>query len=258
MSEAVRLAVDIVFRPWRAMARLASPASLPAALLLYGAYLAASTAFSLWKPEDFPRIEAEALGGGPGTNEGLLHWLGVEAYNALLLAVFAALLVWFLWALAGKRLWLRVFLSGALTLVPIALSLAYLTPAPGTPTWPLALVWLALAAGLAPGLRRADKGLWRPLASLLLASNAVYLAALPVLAASVLLRSDDLYLTTARGMALWLFFLEIYGVSRVSGIQLGRAACALVFAVVCQSCFAHAIFRLGLMSKDVLKSLLSL
>lgn len=263
MADAFRLAFDMVLRPFRAVGSVeaAGGRALRSAGGVYLAYLLASAGFSAWKPADFPAMEAaEAAGllGGTAGGGGPLHWLRVEAASAAMMAAFIALAVWFARALAGGRLSLKFFLCGLFTLVPAGLSLAYLTPAPGTPVWPLALVWLVLAAALSPGMARAERGLWPPVASFLLAANAVYFAVLPLFVAAVLMRSEGLYLNALRGMALWMLALSAYGVGRLAGVPTARAMCAVVFAAVWQSCLLHALFRLGMISKDTLAAMMTL
>lgn len=257
---ALSFARDLAFRPSRALERLSAPgAALPESLRIYAVYLLASAAFSLLRPAGFPAEDAALAVSLEG--RGASFWIGVQAWDTLLLAALALFLGWQCWLLRPdrpgfpppRRRILASFLLGCLPALPLLLFVAQAIPRAALLA--ALLLWLA---GLLPGLRRRDPAGWRPLASLALALSVPNLAALPALALATALRSQQLYAAAEAAVLLWTLALGSFLLGRLERLPTSRAFASLLLSLLWQLVLLASLYFLGAVSKDVLRAAMTL
>ncbi|MFH1725336.1 MAG: hypothetical protein ABII00_12045 [Elusimicrobiota bacterium] len=254
-KEAARLALDLLRRPARALDRIleAPGAGLGQALWIYLAYLVTAVLFYTLKPDGFPPPLPDAP--PPAFERGILFWMKVHAWGPVLAAIWIAMTAWFGRLLRGGRLPVRLFAAALCGLAPLLLIFVYNNT--GMPRWGFGLCWLMLVSAMIPGFRRVERGVWKPLAAVLLAVNAVAVAMLPLFMGAVLARHALSYHVLELAMLFWTLGLAAFGVSRVMGIQTARAFAAIFLSVVCQVFFVFSMRLLGLLPKEVLKALMT-
>ena len=122
----------------------------------------------------------------------------------------------------------------------------------------LLLVWLAALAPTVPSVRAKPAGSWAPLTALLLAIVAVNIALCPLFAGMVLVRSDKGYEALEMAMLFWTLGLGTYLLGRIEKMPAARAFAALFFSMVAQMAAVFSLHAGGLVSKEILKALMSI
>ncbi|MBI3549920.1 MAG: hypothetical protein HY078_12860 [Elusimicrobia bacterium] len=256
MREALRLAVDLVIAPRRAAERLRKDGALSSALIVYGVFVAASVAYYTLKPEDFPPVEPSAMPMLGVGRHGLLFWIKVEAWQPLLTAVWLVFLAWYCEFLkAGKSMARRLLLGAVLCAVPALPWLLYYSGEfVSKPV--MALLWVGIFGAMTPWLR-ARRESWTPLLVVLLATNVVNLALLPLFASSILISSARAYFGLEIVMLLWTIGLSSFLIGKVEGLSTPRACAAIFLSAVCQLNCIFTLRLLDIVPKDVLKALMA-
>lgn len=251
------LAKDLVLRPARAAETLkASPDALPASLAIYLVYLGLNVAYYSWKPVDFPKLTEGPLPLGLSTlPQGPVFWAKVQAWNPMQVAILVYFLAWFTSAVRGGRLALRIALVSLVWIVPVLAILLWAGKA--LPSWAVLFAWALVVIPTIPGTRARARESWRPLACFSLAISTVNLALCPFFAAAVAARSETFYLVLELAMLAWTLGLGCFVVGRLEQLPAARAFAALFFAMLAQFAAVISLFVSGLVSKDVLKALMS-
>ena len=247
--------LDILLRPSKAAARLdEDDSAIQDSLRIFLAYMASAVLFYTLKPAGFPPAGPDAPLPAPG-QEGLLFWVGVQAWSPVLTALWVFLTGSFARLLTGGRLPMRLFAAGGAALLPLLWVLFYTNTR--MPRWTLGAGLLALCAAAVPAARAVPGPSWRALASWLMAVNAAALALLPLFACAVLARSALLYQALEIALLFWTLGLATYGTGRIARIPAARAFCAVFLGLLCQVVLVYAFYLLGLLPKGVLKALMA-
>ncbi|MBI4346775.1 MAG: hypothetical protein HY553_07955 [Elusimicrobia bacterium] len=252
-----RLARSIVFTPTRAAETLrSSPDAVPAALVIYFAYLAVSVAFYSWKPVDFPVVTEDRLGLQlSNMPTGPVFWAKVQAWNPFLTAILAFFLAWFAQALKGGRLAARVFKSALVWILPMLAILLWSGKA--VPNWAVVAVWAVVLVPMIRGTRARPPETWRPLIAFVLSIVTVNLTLCPLFVVAVATRNQGLYTVLELGMLAWMLGLGCFLIGRLEELPAARAFVGLFFAMLAQITVAISLFIAGIVSKDILKALMS-
>ena len=224
------------------------------ALGIYVVYLVTGVLFYTLKPAHFPELPADA----PVLRlEGdLVFWIKVHAWNPFFTAIGVAMVGWFSRKMTGGHLAVRLASSVLYALLPLFVLLGYTTNSISKPVFAVGL--LALAAASVPGFRKIERGTWRPLISVFLSVNAVAVAALPLFAVSIAVRSALAYNILEIGMMFWMLGLAAYGVSRCLGLQSARAFCAIFLSTLAQVFIVFSLHMLDIIPKSALKALMTI
>lgn len=252
-----KLARWIVFKPGRAAEALNSwPDAIPAALTIYLAYLAMSVAFYSWKPVDFPAVADGPLAlGRTATQQGPVFWARVQAWNPLLTAFLVYFLAWFTSALKGGRLAVRIFAASLVWVLPVFAILLWSGKALGT--WAVIATWAVVLAPTIPSVRARALESWRPLTAFALSIVTINLCLCPLFAVAVATRSQTLYTALELLMLGWTLGVGCYLLSSLEGLPTARAFVGLFFAMIAQIAAVISLFISGIVSKEILKALMS-
>ncbi|MFA5139990.1 MAG: hypothetical protein WC728_12225 [Elusimicrobiota bacterium] len=258
MKKILRLALDMLMRPGRAVDAILRPgAALRESAWVFAASMAANAFLFSVKPAGFPSPEME---GGLPPGAGLLFLVGVELWQAVLTGVLVAATGWFGWLLQGGPIGPKLLLAVLCGGVPAVSLVLFTNPGLTSGNFPaplFALSWILMGAAMAPGLRRVQGAAWKSLLSLMMAANAVAVALLPLLLAAVHLRLADAYYVLELVLAFWTLGLCTYGASRILGLAAARAFSSIFLAVLMQVVFVYSMNALGLLSKDSLRALMT-
>lgn len=254
-AETWKLGLDMAVAPRRAAEGvLKAPGSrLRGAAGILLLYMAVSAVFYRLKPEGFPAPPEGWT--PPDVPRGLWFWVRVQLWTPLLTAVLLATTAWFSQLLRGERLprrMLAAVLSGAIPVLLLVVYANHLIPA-----WAFGGAWLGLAALMVPGYRRLPPGRWLPLASVLMAVNALALAATPLFTAAVLARADTFYHALEFGLLFWTLGAATVAVGTVLDLPAARAFAAVFLGLLSQILFVFSMSTLGLLPNDVLKALMA-
>ena len=252
------LARDLIINPSRAGERIAKePDILSASLAIYLIYLCVSVVFYSWKPADFPAASDAPLSLARATlPQGPVFWAKVQAWSPVLTAIWLYFLAWFVERLKTGRLAFRLFISA---LVWVAPTVALVLWASGQiHKAGLLAVWALAIAPTVPLARAKAPASWRPLAALLLSIVAVNLALCPLFAAAVVLRADRAYEALELAMLFWTLGLGTYVLGRLEELPAARAFAALLFSMIAQMAAVFSLFAGGVVSKEILKALMSI
>lgn len=254
-SSAWRLAKALVTSPSKAADRLQLDAdAVPSALVIYLVYLFVSVAYYSWKPADFPAIPDTPLAHSP-VSQSPVFWAKVQAWNPVLTGIWLVFLAWFAAQLKTGRLALRIFLTALVWVVP---SVVIVLWAGGqVPKVALLFAWLAVLGPMVPALRARPPEAWRPLAGLTLSVVIVNLALCPFFVAAVAMRSQFGYQALEIAMLLWTLGLAAKLLAKIEGMPTPRAFAAIFFSMVAQMAAVFSLHIGGLVSKDILKALMS-
>ncbi|HVE13859.1 MAG TPA: hypothetical protein VNI01_10730 [Elusimicrobiota bacterium] len=248
------LLLDVLARPSRAVERLRQPDhALRPAVRIFVLYLVVNTAFQTLKPADFPSPGPDSL--EFGVQGDWLFWVKVQLYNIPLTAAWIALAAWFCRLLGEGRLPRRVAAAGAALALPLGLIL--LEHQGLLPRGVAVAVWLAIPIALLPSLRSVSRDRWLELIAFFLCLDAIALAATPILACATLLRAETLYHAVEMGSLLWLLAVASFGLARLAQIRTARAFLAIFLSALGQILALYGMHRLGLVSKEILKGLMS-
>lgn len=254
-SDALKLGWQMASSPRKAVDRVLKDrgALLGEAAVVLLLYMAVSAVFYRLKPEGFPTPPEGWT--PPEIPRGLWFWVRVQLWTPLLTAVLLATTAWFSQLLRGDKLprrMLAAVLSGA---IPVLLLVVYANHL--IPSWAFGGAWLGLAALMAPGYRRIPRERWLPLAAVLMAVNALALAATPFFTAAVLLRSETLYHVLEFGLLFWTLGVATTTVGAVLDLPAARAFAAVFLGLLSQILFVFSMSTLGLLPNDVLKALMA-
>lgn len=254
-AETLHLGWDMAFAPRRAVDAILKDrrSKLVQAAGVLVLYMAVSAVFYRLKPEGFPTPPEGWT--PPEVPRGLWFWTRVQLWTPLLTAVLLATTAWFSQLLRGEHLprrMLAAVLSGA---IPILLLVVYANHRIGP--WVFGGAWLGLAALMVPGYRRLPEGRWLPLASVLMAVNALALVTTPLFTATVLMRSENLYHALEFGLLFWTLGVATVAVSKVLDLPAARAFAAVFLGLLSQILFVFSMSTLGLLPNDVLKALMA-
>lgn len=254
-SGAFRLAKELVASPGRAAERLKSdPDALPAALAIYLAYLVVSVAYYSWKPADFPAIADAPMARTP-LPQSPVFWARVQAWNPVLTGIWLFFLGWFVAQLKTGRLVLKIFVTALVWVVP---SVVIVLWAGGqAPKLALLAAWAIVIAPMLPGLRAKPVEEWRPLAGLTLSIITVNLVLCPLFVFAVAARSQLMYQGLELVMLFWTLGLGAVVLGRLEGMPTPRAFAAIFFSMVAQMAAVFSLHIGGVVSKDILKALMS-
>ncbi|MFH2202201.1 MAG: hypothetical protein ABIJ96_03720 [Elusimicrobiota bacterium] len=256
LKSALRLALDMLARPGRALDRMErEEGALYEAAVIYAVYLATAVLFYTGKPADFPPLPPDSPLAQLEVHCGLFAWSKALAWHPLFTVILIAFAAWFARLLAKGHAAFKILLGCACACLPPAAVLAYTNSAVGKPLF--AAAWAGLLAAMIPALYGMDKKLWRSLAALLMTINIAAVALLPVFAAAIVLRAPLVYHIVELAAAFWTVGLAAYGIRRLTGLQTARAFFAIILASWCQLIFIIALYLLGWIPKDALKALLA-
>lgn len=252
---AFRLAKELLLSPRRAAERLKNdPDALPSALGIYLAYLVVSVAYYSWKPADFPIIQ-DAPYRSTALSQSPVFWARVQAFNPVLAGIWLFFLGWFAAQLKSGRLAMRIFVTSLVWVVP---SVVIVLWAGGqVPKLALLAAWALVLAPTVPAQRARSFEDWRPLACLVLALVAVNLVLCPLFVVAVAARHEQLYKGLELVMLFWTLGAGAAALSGIEGMPTARAFAAIFFSMVAQMAAVFSLHILGLVSKDILKALMS-
>jgi hypothetical protein len=243
-------ATDALLSPSRAAENAARPGSAVPAAWIYAAFLLVSAVFYAAKPFDFPDRNAAF----PRQAQGLWFWLRVMAWQPPLEAAWIVFLLGLLeWFREGKLFW-RLLGGVAATAFPFIALVVHQNGGMGRAGYAAcAAGWLLL---MALGMRRSPRAAWLPTASLMLALNAIGLAAVPAMALAVGLDADGLYKGAQVASGLWMLLCAALSLRALSGLRMPRCFMAVLLSMFMQIAFAFTLHMLGLVPKEILKALL--
>ncbi len=252
-----KLARWVVFKPSRAAEALQNWTDrVPAALTIYLAYLAMSVVFYSWKPVDFPAVSDAPL---PFANtpmpQGPIFWARVQAWNPLLTGMLVYFLAWFTSILKGGKLAGRIFMAAVIWVLPVVAILLW--SGKTFPSWAVIVVWAVVLVPTAVYARRRDVDSWMALAGFGLSIMAVNIALCPLFVLAVATRSDSLYTGLELLMLGWTLAVGSSIVGQLEELPTARAFVAIFFAMIAQIAAVISLFVAGIVSKEILKALMS-
>lgn len=254
--QAWELGWTMIARPDRAAERLKTdPDVLSPSLALFLVHMAVGVAFYSWKPASFAAGEDPLGLGAAPLPQSPVFWARVRAWDPVLTGILLYFLAWLAGRLKGGRLPLCI-LAGALVWVVPLLALV-LWSGGQLPKWGLLATWLLALAFTIPAIRSRPPESWRPLAAFCLAVTALNLALCPLFIGAVALGQEGLYKGLELALLGWTLALGSYLVSRLEELPTARAFAALLFALIAQMIAVFSLRVGGLVSKDILKALMS-
>jgi hypothetical protein len=241
----------VLLAPTEAAAASRAPASLAPSAWIYGGFLLANAFFYAWKPFDFPDANVPML----RETQDLAFWLKVMLWQPPLeLAWIAFLVALARWFADGKLFW-RLLGAVAATAAPIVLLVLYKQGGLSRPAYMLAsCAWLGLIGYWARP--RAPEFPWKAVAALMLALNAIGIAALAPMSLAVLAGAAGLYKGAQIVGGLWILGSGTLALRALTGLRLPRCFMSLLLSMFMQVAFAFTLHMLGLVPKDILKALL--
>lgn len=224
------LALDFLRRPSRALDALDAPGSrLGQTAAIYAAALAALILFYAFKPPGFPQLLQDTAT-ERFDSRGLWFWSVVFSWTILHTVVIAGMIGWYARLLKEGWLPARLALAALSLFVPFILLVVYLGRKEAG-SGPFLLAWALIVAAMRPNFSKVDRGQWRPLLALMLGTNSLVLASLPLSLLAAVLRASPLYYAVEIVRSLWTIALVAYGTSRLCGLPVARAAAAVVLAL---------------------------
>ncbi|MBI5200072.1 MAG: hypothetical protein HY925_00670 [Elusimicrobia bacterium] len=252
-----KLARWVVFSPAKAAEALQTwPDAVPAALTIYFAYLAMSVVFYSWKPVDFPAVSDAPLPfAKTPMPQSPVFWARVQAWNPLLTGILVWFLGWFTSVLKGGKLAGRIFLAALVWVFPVFAILLWSGKA--LPSWAVIAVWGVVLIPTAVMARGRGAESWRTLAAFGLSIMAINVAMCPLFSIAVATRAESLYTGLELVMLLWTLAAGSAIVSRLEELPTARAFVAIFFAMIAQIAAVISLFIAGVVSKEILKALMS-
>lgn len=219
------------------------------ALKIYALWAVLSLAFARFSPLDYLDPNAPVL---PAKSAGF--WLRVLLWEPVLFSLGIASTSLAVYWLKDGWLALKAAVATAWTAAPLILTIAYTRDSLSKPAFAAAmLAWLALGVWAGRRIPRQD---WRPLASFLLAMNAIGIVSLLPQAIVISARSLKAYYAVALVVTLWTLAVAGRGLRELCAIPLPRAVLAFLFGFAALLCFMVAAYFLGWLPMEVLKVLI--
>lgn len=258
MGNTLRFAWELLTAPSKALERIQKPdAALYESILLFIAFFLISVAFYTWKPEDFPQLSPDSpLAPFVTQRHGVLFWTQVQLWQPVLVALMAVSLAAFagLFRSSFGSLPMKMLLAFFATAVPIV-SLLYFKV---LPNWIYVCLWIAIFALFAPLLRRRSAAEWKKLFVFSIVIDIPAVVLIPAVGISVVLQWEWAYNGLHYLAFLWQIVLGTYLLKRLENISTPRSLMTFIFSACWQICLVSTLFLIDLLSKDVLKALMSL
>ncbi|MBI5210994.1 MAG: hypothetical protein HY927_13575 [Elusimicrobia bacterium] len=250
-DSALRLGWRVLASPTEAARSCLGGRNLAPSLWIYAACLAAFGAYNWLKPPGFPAGQSF-----PVEDPGLGHSLQVALWNIPLEAGWIVFLMGLARFFESGTLIVRMVLGVAWAAASIVLLVLYAELHKFGKGGLLAgaLAWLGL---FYPLTRRVGASEWLPLASFMLAINAIAVVLAAPLTVAALARAEDAHKAAQVIGGLWLLGASTLGLRELRGMRLSRAFMAIFLTMVFQVTLSFTLYFAGLAPREILMALFS-